>query len=127
MDYKNDILLMPSESNRADFDDALFDFLEASQKIKTIIAHENAILEACGYLSLDAYLTHRSALLKSYEAKAETICQAIVAASPDDKVVHSLLIEEIASVRNTLSDNAVRQFQSLENELTKMSGDTPWH
>ncbi len=123
--HKTNMACADTTSN--DIEDRLFDFLELSQKIRTIIAHENAILETCGCLSLDAYLAQKNTLLQTYEAKATLLCADITKTTCHSEATKDLLIEEIASVKETLSDNTQRQFNSIENILLGSSGDTSWH
>lgn len=123
--HKTNIACTDAVSN--EIEDRLFDFLELSQKIRTIIAHENAILETCGCLSLEAYLAQKNALLQTYETKATTLCADITTHTFHNEATKDLLIEEIASVKDTLSDNTQRQFNSIENILLGSSGDTSWH
>lgn len=116
-----------STENQNNLEDRMFDFLELSQKIRTILSHENAILETCGCLNFESYLKQKSILLQNYEEKAEALCRDIVSNAGTDKTVHSLLIEEIIAVKKTLSDNTLKQFHSMEKTLQSPSGENSWH
>lgn len=107
-------------------EDRIFDFLDLSQRILTIIKHENAILQECGCLSLEAYLDHRNSLLKNYEENAQALIEASIASSSEDTTRH-LLISELSAVKSAISDNTVYQFKNLENKISLKKGDQSWH
>lgn len=104
----------------------IFDFLDLSQKILTIIKHENAILQECGCLSLEAYLEHRNSLLKNYEENAKALIEDSISSSSEDVTRH-LLISELSAVRSAISDNTVYQFKNLENKISLKKGEQSWH
>ncbi|HNS44101.1 MAG TPA: hypothetical protein PKH37_02600 [Alphaproteobacteria bacterium] len=107
-------------------EDMVFEFLEMSQRLLSLIRHENSILEECGILSMENYLAHRDALLKLYEQKAFLLLSQL-----DDgvtpKEMHKLMLEEISSLQKALNDNTTRKFRSLENTLSSYEGDASWH
>ena len=115
------------QDENSDFEDKFFNFLELSQKIRTIVSHENAILEACGCLSLEAYLAQKTALLHAYELEASSLCRAVLNDQSQDEVSRSILTEEIQAVKNTLHDNTVKQFSVLEKSAAPIAEDISWH
>ncbi|HRK96948.1 MAG: hypothetical protein KDJ26_02490 [Alphaproteobacteria bacterium] len=107
-------------------EDMVFEFLEMSRHLLSLIEHENKILEECGCLSIEAYLQHRDALLKAYEQKATNLMTAIeLSASPQG--VNQLMVEEIASLKQALNDNTHYKFKNLEKVISCGSGDAAWH
>lgn len=115
--------------NENDFDaveDRVFEFLEMSQKILTLIKHENIILEKCGCLSLESYLDHRNALLKSYEQNARLLIENSVI-DAEDSATRQLLASELSAVKAALSDNTTYQFESIKNKISLTKGEKSWH
>lgn len=108
------------------FEDRIFEFLELSQKILTLVKNENAILESCGFLTMEAYLEHRSALLKSYEDNANLLI-ADVMAENSHKEAKSLLSSELLAVQAVLTDNTAHRFNSIQNSPSLKNGDSKWH
>lgn len=108
------------------FEDRIFEFLELSQKILTLVKHENAILESCGFLTMEAYLEHRSALLKSYEDNAHILI-ADVMTENSHLEAKSLLSSELSAVQAALNDNTVHRFNSIQNSPSLKNGDSKWH
>lgn len=121
-----DKALSAPQANSENFEDRIFEFLELSQKILTLVKHENGILESCGFLTMEAYLEHRSALLKSYEANAKMLIEDVASES-----VHidakSLLASELSAVQAALTDNTVYRFNSIQNSPSLKDGDSKWH
>jgi hypothetical protein len=112
--------------NSENFEDRIFEFLELSQKILTLVKHENAILESCGFLTIEAYLEHRSALLKSYEDNAKTLIEDVISES-----IHidaqNILSSELSAVQAALTDNTAYRFNSIQNSPSLKDGDSKWH
>ena len=108
------------------FEDRIFEFLELSQKILSLAQHENAILGSSGCLTMEAYLAHRSALLKSYEENARNLIEDAISERLhlDAK---SLLASELSAVQNTLADNTIYKFNSIQNSPSLKDGDSKWH
>ncbi len=107
-------------------EDRVFEFLELSQKILTLIKHENAILQECGCLTLQAYLEHRNALLQSYEEDARHLIENALSDKTQD-ATKNLLASELLAVKTALSDNTTYQFKSLENKISLTKGEKSWH
>ncbi|OFW87029.1 MAG: hypothetical protein A3B66_01965 [Alphaproteobacteria bacterium RIFCSPHIGHO2_02_FULL_46_13] len=112
--------------NPENFEDRIFEFLELSRKILTLAKHENAILESCGFLTMEAYLKHRSALLKSYEDNAKTLIEDVISSSVhiDTK---NLLSSELSAVQEALTHNTVYRFNGIQNSPSLKDGDSQWH
>lgn len=112
--------------NSENFEDRIFEFLELSQKILTIVKHENAILESCGFLTMEAYLAHRSVLLKNYEDNAKILIEDVISES-----VHldakNLLSSELTAVQTALTHNTAYRFSSIQNSPSLKNGDSKWH
>lgn len=107
-------------------EDRIFEFLELSQKILTLVQHENAILESCGCLSLKSYLEHRDNLLHNYEKKAESLINFSI-----NEDIHegtkNLLISELSAVKTALQDNTEHRFKNLESSISLNKGEKLWH
>ncbi len=117
---------MTTQNDKPDMQEQVFDFLDMSQRILALVKHENAILESCGCLSMEAYLEHRNALLEHYELSAKNIIEN----SDDTKTSDDLkfmMAAELSAVRDALSHNTAQQFRTLENKLSRYQGDDVWH
>lgn len=124
--------ILDNDMNQDSVEDRLYNFLELSQKLQAVLSHENAILEACGFLNLDSYLAHKTALIQIYEQQAESLCRDLESGVlAHSHAAHSLLVEEITAVHATLTDNTMRQFSSLEKTIldkaVKFPGEKSWH
>lgn len=113
-------------SHSESFEDRIFEFLELSQKILTLVKHENAILESCGFLTMEAYLEHRSALLKNYEDHAKTLIEDVMTENSHLEA-KNLLSSELSAVQAALSDNTAYRFNSIQNSPSLKNGDSKWH
>ncbi len=108
-------------------EDMVFEFLEMSRKILTIVEHENVILQECGCLSMESYLEHRAALLKSYETQAKLMIDSF-ANDESDFAAKELLVSELSAVKSALAENTQFRFRSIERQLMgKKEGDAAWH
>lgn len=107
-------------------EDMVFEFLEMSQRLLSLIKHENSILEECGILSMENYLSHRDALLKLYEQKAFSLL-SMLDAGESIGGIQQLMLEEVASLQKALNDNTNRKFRSLESTISAYEGDASWH
>lgn len=113
----------PTEEN---FEGRIFDFLELSHKILNLVKHENAILASCGLQSMEAYATHRSALLKSYEENAKKLIEDIISENihMDAK---NLLVSELSAVQSALADNSGDKLSNVHNLPSHTDGERKWH
>ncbi len=107
-------------------DDMVFDFLDLSQKILTIIKHENAILQECGCPSLESYLKHKTTLLKNYEETAKVLIEHSLTALEED-ATRDLLIAELSEVKAAIIDNTTYQFKNLGSKTSLKKGAQSWH
>jgi len=107
-------------------EDAIFEFLEMSQRLLSLIKHENSIMEVCGILSMENYLAHRNDLLRLYEKKAFGLL-ALLDEEKSCSPMHKLMLEEVSLLQKALDDNTTKKFQSLEKTISSYSGDTSWH
>lgn len=123
---KNNTSLLNQDTQRTNVEDMIFEFLDLSQKILTLIKHENVILEQCGCLSLEAYLAHRNSLLQSYEENARFLIEHSIGNDAHD-ATRDLLAAELSAVQSALTDNTTYQFKSLENKISLTKGDASWH
>ena len=116
------------ESDKAIYsvEDKIFEFLELSQKILTLVKHENAILESFGCLSIESYLEHRNALLQNYEEEARTLIEDGLKVDIDIQT-RQLLVSELSAVKNAITDNTVHRFKSLKNTVSLRKGDSVCH
>jgi hypothetical protein len=112
--------------NSENFEDRVFEFLELSQKILTLVKDENAILESCDFLIMEAHLEHRSVLLKRYEDKAKTLIEDVMSDSAQIDAKR-LLLSELSAVQEALTDNTVYRFNSIQSSLSLKDGDSKWH
>ncbi|MCB1558043.1 MAG: hypothetical protein KDJ50_03875 [Alphaproteobacteria bacterium] len=114
-------------------EDMVFEFLETSRRLLSLIEHENKIMEESGCLSIESYLMHRDALLKKYEDTVFGLMNEI------DKVgnieaLSQLMAEEIVTLKQALNDNTHKKIKSLQQALTtsqnsdiNSQGDASWH
>lgn len=116
----------PDRNMTDNMEDRVFEFLEMSRRLLSLIEHENKILETCGALSIESYLLHRDELLKDYESKAAGLIERLQADNGNNGA-DQLMIEEITTLKQALNDNTRYKFQSLEKELTGYTGDASWH
>lgn len=105
-------------------EDDVFEFLELSRKLLTLIEHENRIMSDLGCLSLEGYLAHRDALLRKYETKASEILEM---EDVQDEGIRRMMVTEISQMRELLNDNTKFAFNTLEQRLSKRTGETSWH
>lgn len=118
--------VMTPHDTKADMQEQVFDFLDMSQRILALVKHENAILESCGCLSMEAYLEHRNALLQHYELSAQKIIENTDETGTTDDLKF-MMAAELSAVRDALSHNTTQQFRTLENKLSRYQGDDVWH
>lgn len=115
-------------------EDMVFEFLETSRRLLSLIENENRILEESGCLSIESYLLHRDALLKKYEQTALSLMNKLNNAA-NSEALGQLMVEEIVSIKQALNDNTHKKFKSLEHTLaasksivrTNEQGDSSWH
>ncbi|MDY0029199.1 MAG: hypothetical protein RBR86_04560 [Pseudobdellovibrionaceae bacterium] len=114
-------------------EDMVFEFLETSRRLLSLIENENRILEESGYLSIESYLLHRDSLLKKYEQTALNLMDKLNDAT-NSSALGQLMIEEIVSIKQALNDNTHKKFKSLEHTLSvtrstarNKQGDSSWH
>lgn len=108
-------------------EDAVFEFLEMSQRLLSIITNENMILKECGCLSMEAYMAQRDTLLRSFERKASDVLAILNAKQDQEPNLHRLMLAEIQSLQQALHDNTQQQFKSLERVIVDQNGDPSWH
>lgn len=115
-----------SQPTAENFEARIFDFLELSHKILTLVKNENAILTSCGLKSMEAYATHRSALLKSYEENAKKLIEDVISENihMDAK---NLLLSELAAVQSALADNDGQKLNNVHNLPSHTDGERKWH
>jgi hypothetical protein len=107
-------------------EERIFQFLELSQKLLTLVQHENSILQTCGCLSFESYLEHRNSLLINYEEAATKLIADSLQDSVDEKA-RLILSSELSAVRDALSDNTVQMFQSLKKRYAEKDEVQSWH
>lgn len=115
-------------------EDMVFEFLETSRRLLSLIENENRILEESGCLSIKSYLLHRDALLKKYEQTALTLMDKLNNAT-NSEALGQLMVEEIVSIKQALNDNTHKKFKSLEHTLSASKsvvrhteqGNSSWH
>lgn len=109
-----------------DFENRIFEFLELSRKILVIVQYENGILQSSGFLTMEAYLEHRSALLKSYEVDATSLIEDMISESIQTDAKR-LLVSELSTVQAALTENTVYKFDHIRNSPPLKDGDRKWH
>ncbi|MDD3021070.1 MAG: hypothetical protein PHX61_08880 [Alphaproteobacteria bacterium] len=107
-------------------EDMVFEFLEMSRRLLSLIEHENKIMEECGCLNIETYLLHRDALLKNYEEKAVSL-MGCLESQQSSEGIGELMMEEIISLKQALNDNTHHKFKSLKRSLSDKQGDAAWH
>ncbi len=108
-------------------EDAVFEFLEMSQRLLSIITNENMILKECGCLSMEAYMAQRDTLLRTFERKAADLLSILNGVNAKEPNLHRLMLAEIQSLQQALHDNTQQQFKSLERVISDQKGDPSWH
>lgn len=112
--------------NSETFEDRVFEFLELSQKILTLVKHENSILGSLGCLTMEDYLERRNTLLKSYEQNAKLLVEEMISES-----IHidakNLLTSELSSVQAALTENSAYGFNTIQNSHSLNNGERKCH
>ncbi len=112
--------------NPEKFEDRIFEFLELSQKILTLAKYENEILKTSGFMSMEAYLEHRSILLKKYEDNAKILIEDVI----NDSIytdAKGFLSAELSAVQFALTHSNAYRFNSIQNSPSLKDGDRKWH
>lgn len=95
----------------------LLRFLDTAESLLTLVAHENAILLEKGGLTFEAYIAHKTELMKKFEHQSEKM-MATLQQNVENNNSKEILYHEIKKVRDALKINYAFHIELLHQQHT---------